>query len=89
MVSTRSKNCSSEEDEWPDGVFRTKVEGPAMGIDLVYTASRSALVGCILTLEKVCAEIQVCLDGIVLGNLDDALVPKWRRRRRQIVILNQ
>jgi hypothetical protein len=54
-------------------VFRTKIEGPDTDLDLVRTSNRSALVGRVLTFEKVDSEVNVCMDGIVLGHLDSVV----------------
>lgn len=57
-------------------VFRTKIECPSTDIDLTRTSNRSALLGRMLTFERVDSKVSVCMDGVVLGHLDSIVGPQ-------------
>jgi hypothetical protein len=59
-------------------VFETKVECPGISINLGLTANRLAIVGRVVTLEKsgAASEVNVRLEGTVVGRLDDVVGPQ-------------
>ena len=59
-------------------VFQTKVECLLTSADLGLTSNKNAIVGRTVTLEKSASnsEVAVCLDGAVVGHLDNVLGPQ-------------
>lgn len=56
-------------------VFQIKVECPGISTDLGRTSNKHAIVGRTVTLEKSASnsEVAVCLDGAIVGRLDDVV----------------